>query len=38
MSITLDKEEYMAEDFQIVPLEDEHWNMEEIPDRHLCIH
>ena len=38
MSITLDKEENMEEDFQIVPLEDEHWNMEEISDRHLCIH
>ena len=38
MSITLDKEENMEEDFQTVPLEDEHWNMEKIPDRHLCIH
>ena len=26
------------EDFQTVSLDDEHWNMEEIPDRHLCIH
>ena len=38
MSITLEEEEDMEEDFQTVPLEDEHWNMEEIPDRHLCIH
>ena len=38
MSITLDKEENMEEDFQTVHLEDEHWNTEEIPDRHLCIH
>ena len=38
MSITLDKEENMEEDFQTIPLEDKHWNMEEIPDRHLCIH
>ena len=38
MSITLDEEENMEEDFQTVPLEEEHWNIEEIPDRHLCIH
>ena len=37
MSITLDEEENMEEDFQTVPLEYEHWNTEEIPDRHLCI-
>ena len=24
--------------FQIVPLYDNHWTTEEIPDRHLCIH
>ena len=30
-----DKEE---EDFQTVSLEDDHWTMEEIPDRPLCIH
>ena len=28
----------MEEEFQIVPLNDEHWDMEEIPNRHLCIH
>ena len=38
MSITLDKEEDMEEDFQTILLKDEHWNVEEIPDRHLCIH
>ena len=38
MSITLEEEEDMEEDFQTIPLEDEHWNMEEIPDRPLCIH
>ena len=38
MPITLEEEEDMEEDFQTVPLKDEHWNMEEIPDRHLCIH
>ena len=35
--ITLEEEEE-EEDFPTVPLNDEHWNMEEIPDRHLCIH
>ena len=25
-------------DFQTVPLDEEHWDMEEILDRHLCIH
>ena len=38
MSITLDKEEDMEKDFQTVLLEDEHWDTDEIPDRHLCIH
>ena len=38
MSITLEEEEEMEEDFQTVPLEDDHRNMEDIPDRHLCIH
>ena len=32
----LDDEE--EEDFQTVSLEDDYWSMEEIPDRHLCIH
>ena len=35
ISDDLDEEE---EDFQTVSLEDDHWTMEEIPDRHLCIH
>ena len=38
MPMTLDKEEDMGEDFQTVTLEDEHWNTEEIPDKHPCIH
>ena len=33
--LEVDKEE---EDFQTVPLDDDHWTTEEIPDRHLCIH
>ena len=37
--VTLETEEEVEEeDFQTVPLNDEHWDMEEIPDRHLCIH
>ena len=37
--VTLEAEEEVEEeDFQTVPLNDEHWDMEEIPDRHLCIH
>ena len=26
------------EDFQMVPLDDQHWTTEEVPDRTLCIH
>ena len=37
--VTLEAEEVEEEeDFQTVPLNDEHWDMEEIPNRHLCIH
>ena len=36
MYVHLEEEE--EEDFQTVSLDDEHWDMEEIPDRHLCIH
>ena len=28
----------MEQDFQTVPLNDEHWDMEEIHKRPLCIH
>ena len=31
-------EEEEEEDFPTVLLDDEHGDMEEIPDRHLCIH
>ena len=27
----------MEEDFQTVTLDDEHWNEEKVPHRHLCI-
>ena len=37
--VTLEaEEEDMEEDFPTVPLHDEHWDMEEIPERTLCIH
>ena len=35
---TLEEEAEEEEDFQTVSLDDEHWDMEEIPDRPLCIH
>ena len=37
MYVTLEEEEE-EEDFPTVPLNDEHCDMEEISDRHLCIH
>ena len=33
--VYLDAEE---EDFQMVPLDEEHWTTKEVPDRTLCIH
>ena len=33
--VTLEAEE--EDDFQTVQLDDEQWDMEEIPDNHLCI-
>ena len=36
---TLEAEEVEEEeDFKTVPLDDEHWDMEEIPNRQLCTH
>ena len=38
---TPDAQAYLEEDeddFQMVPLDDEHWTTEEVPDRTLCIH
>ena len=32
------EEEEEEEDLQTILLDDEHWDMKEIPDRHLCIH
>ena len=32
------EDEEEEEDFQTVPLSDEHWTSEEIPERTLCIH
>ena len=36
--VNLEEEEEEEEDFQTVPLDDEHCTIEEITDRHLCIH
>ena len=39
MYVTIEgEEEDMEEDFQTLSLNDEHWDMEETPDRPLCIH
>ena len=42
MRITLDAQVHIGEDeeedFQMEPLDDEHWTTEEVPDRTLCIH
>ena len=37
-AVYLEEEEEGEEDFQMVPLNDDHWTTEEIPDRTLCIH
>ena len=34
----LEDEADEEKDFQTIPLDDEHWTTEEIPDRPLCIH
>ena len=33
-----DNDEQEEEDFEMVPMNDDHWTSEEIPDRALCIH
>ena len=38
ITLEAEEEEEVEEDFQTVPLHDEQWDMEEIPDRPLCIH
>ena len=39
MYVTIEaEEEEMEEDFQTVPLSDEHWDMDEISDRPLCLY
>ena len=41
LRVTTDAQEHLEEDeedFQMVPLIDEHWTTEEVPDRTLCIH
>ena len=36
--ICLEEDEEGEEDFEMVPLDDEHWTTEEVPNRMLCIH
>ena len=36
--VNLEDDEDEEEDFQMVPLNDDHWTSEDIPDRTLCIH
>ena len=38
LTICNDLDDEEGEDFQRVSLEDDHWTIEEIPDRHLCLH
>ena len=33
-----DSSDEEEEDFQMVPLDDEHWTLEEVPERSFCIH
>ena len=37
-SINLEDDKDKEEDFQKVPLNDDHWTSKEIPSRSLCIH
>ena len=36
--VNLEDDEEEEEDFQMVPLNNDHWTSEEIPDRTFCIH
>ena len=36
--VCLKEDEEEEEDFQMVPLDDEHWTTKEVPNRTLCIH
>ena len=38
VTLEAEEEEEEEEDFQTISLDDEHWDIEEIPDRPLCIH
>ena len=38
LTICDDMDNQKEENFQTVSLDDDHWTMEEILDRHLCIH
>ena len=36
--VYLDSSDEEEEDFQMVPLDDEHWTLEQVPERTFCIH
>ena len=36
--VYLDSSDEEEEDFKMVPLDDEHWTLEEVPERTFCIH
>ena len=36
--VCLEEDEEKEEDFQMVPLDDEHWTTKEMPDKTMCIH
>ena len=36
--VYLDSSDEEEEDFQMVPLDDEHWTSKEVPKRTFCIH
>ena len=36
--VCLEEDDEEEEGFQMIPLDDEHWTTEEIPNRTLCIH
>ena len=36
--VYLDSSDEEEEDFQMVPLDDEHWTSEQVPERTFCIH
>ena len=38
MDLSEEEEDETEEDFQMVPLDDDHWTAKEIPVRTFCVH